>query len=64
MSEQGADAVLISRLASTETGHAHGPPSGPSSYYGSWRDYYGHVYQVMERQADIVNALADQKLLR
>jgi len=50
--EQGADAVLISRLASKKTintyvpGSISYPPSYPS-YYSNWRDYYGYGYRVV-----------------
>ena len=49
MKEQGADAVLISRLASKKTMHTYVPGSVyyPPSYYGKWRDYYGHGYQAV-----------------
>jgi hypothetical protein len=49
MKEQGADAVLISRLASKKTVHTYVPGSVtyPPSYYGTWRDYYGYGYQAM-----------------
>ena len=44
MKEQGADAVLISRLASKKTVHTYVPGSVtyPPAYYGNWRDYYGY----------------------
>ncbi len=52
MKEQGADAVLILRLASKKTVHtyvpgsASYPPSYPS-YYGNWHDYYGYGFQTV-----------------
>lgn len=44
MKEQGADAVLISRLASKKTVHTYVPGTVyyPPAYYGNWRDYYGY----------------------
>jgi hypothetical protein len=49
MREQGADAVLISRLASKKTVRVHVPGSVyyQPSYYGTWRDYYGYGYQAV-----------------
>lgn len=49
MKEQGADAVLISRMASKKTVHTYIPGSVyyPPPYYGKWRDYYGHGYQAV-----------------
>lgn len=49
MKEQGADAVLISRLASKKTMQTYVPGSVyyPPSYYGTWRDYYGYGYQAV-----------------
>jgi hypothetical protein len=52
MKEQGADGVLISRLANKKTVHTYVPgsvsypPSYPS-YYGNWRDYYGYGSQAV-----------------
>jgi hypothetical protein len=47
--EQGADAVLISRLVSKKTVHTYVPGSVtyPPSYYGNWRDYYGYGSQAV-----------------
>jgi hypothetical protein len=47
MKEQGADAVLISRLVSKKTVRTYvpGSVSYPTSYYGNWRDYYGYGTQ-------------------
>jgi hypothetical protein len=47
--EQGADAVLISRLVSKKTVRTYVPGSVtyPPSYYGNWRDYYGYGSQAM-----------------
>ena len=60
--EQGADAVLITRLVSKKTvqvyipGSVYYPPSTYQQsswrdhyppYYGTWRDYYGYGYQAM-----------------
>jgi hypothetical protein len=47
--EQGADTVLISRLASKKTVHTYVPGSvtHPPTYYNAWRDYYGYGYQVV-----------------
>jgi hypothetical protein len=44
MKEHGADAVLISRLASKKTVYTYVPGSVayPPSNYGNWRDYYGY----------------------
>jgi len=49
MKEQGADAVLISRLASKKTVHTYvpGTVTYPPAYYGTWRDYYGYGYQAV-----------------
>ena len=52
MKEQGADAVLISRLASKKTVHTQVPgsvtyPQSYPSYYGNWRDYYGYGSQAI-----------------
>jgi len=49
MKEQGADAVLISRMASkkTVTTYVPGTVYYPPSYYGKWRDYYGHGYEAV-----------------
>ena len=49
MKEQGADAVLISRLASKKTVHTYVPGSAyyPPPYYGNWHDYYGYGSQTM-----------------
>jgi hypothetical protein len=49
MKEQGADAVLISRLASKKTvlTHFHGSFYVQPSIYGTWRDYYAYGSQVM-----------------
>ena len=60
MKEQGADAVLITRLVSKKTvqiyipGSVYYPPSAYRPwrdhyppYYGTWRDYYGYGYQAM-----------------
>jgi len=49
MKEQGADAVLISRLASKKTVHTYvpGSVSYPPAYYGNWRDYYGYGTQAV-----------------
>jgi hypothetical protein len=46
--EQGADAVLISRLVSKRTVQVYVPggPSYPPAYYGSWRDFYGVGFQA------------------
>jgi len=47
LKEQGADAVLISRLASKKTVHTYvqGSVTYPPSYYNNWRDYYGYGSQ-------------------
>ncbi len=48
MQEQGADAVLISRLTSKKTVDTYIPGSttySPASY-GNWRDYYGYGLRV------------------
>jgi hypothetical protein len=44
MKEQGADVVLISRLASKKTVYTYVPGSVtyPPSNYGNWRNYYGY----------------------
>lgn len=62
MKEQGADAVLITRLVSKKTvqiyipGSVYYPPSTYQQsswrdhyppYYGTWRDYYGYGYQAV-----------------
>jgi hypothetical protein len=49
MKEQGADAVLISRLASKKTVFTYVPSSVyyPPNYYGNWRDYYGYSSQAV-----------------
>lgn len=49
MTEQGADAVLISRMASKKTVLTYVPGSvfSPPPYYGKWRDYYGHGYRAV-----------------
>lgn len=49
MKEQGADAVLISRLVSKKTVHTYvsGSVYYPPSYYGNWRDYYGYGSQAV-----------------
>jgi hypothetical protein len=49
MKEQGADAVLISRLARKKTVHTFvpGTVTYAPSYYGNWRDYYGYGYQAV-----------------
>jgi len=49
MKEQGADAVLIARLASKKTVHTYIPGrfSYPPSYYSNWRDYYGYGSQAV-----------------
>ena len=49
MKEQGADVVLISRLASKKTVHTYvpGTVTYPPAYYGTWRDYYGYGYQAV-----------------
>ncbi len=49
MKEQGADAVLITRMASKKIVHVYVPGTVyyPPSYYGRWRDYYGHGYQAV-----------------
>jgi hypothetical protein len=49
LKEQGADAVLISRLASKKTVHTYHPGGVPSfpAPYGTWGDYYGFGYQAM-----------------
>jgi hypothetical protein len=47
MKEQGADAVLISRLVSKKTVRTYVPGSVTyrPSYYDNWRDYYGYGTQ-------------------
>ncbi|OGS46603.1 MAG: hypothetical protein A2539_08825 [Elusimicrobia bacterium RIFOXYD2_FULL_34_15] len=42
MKELGADAVLITRIASRETVYTNhaGSPYSPPTYYGTWTDYY------------------------
>jgi hypothetical protein len=49
MKKQGADVVLISRLASKKTVHTYvpGTVTYPPAYYGTWRDYYGYGYQAV-----------------
>jgi len=49
MKEQGADAVLISRMASKKTVHTYVPGSVAyrPAYYNNWRDYYGYGYQAV-----------------
>lgn len=49
LKEQGADAVLISRLASKKTVHTYVPGNVtyPPAYYGNWRDYYGYGTQAV-----------------
>jgi hypothetical protein len=49
MKEQGADAVLISRLASKKTVHTYvqGSAYYPPPYYGNWHDYYGYGSQAV-----------------
>lgn len=49
MKEQGADAVLITRLASKKTVQTYVPGTVyyPPSYYGNWRDYYGFGYEAI-----------------
>lgn len=49
MKEQGADAVLFTRLASKKTvlTKVPGSFSVQPSYYGNWRDYYAYGSQVM-----------------
>jgi len=49
MQELGADAVLISRLASKKTVQTYvpGTTTYSPSYYGHWRDYYGYGFQVV-----------------
>ncbi len=49
MKEQGADAVLISRLASKKTVQTYVPGSVyyPPSNYRDWRDYYGYGSQAV-----------------
>lgn len=49
MKEQGADAVLFTRLASKKTVRTHVPGSFTvqPAYYGNWRDYYAYGSQVM-----------------
>jgi hypothetical protein len=47
--EQGADAVLISRLVSKKTVQTYVPGSiyFPPSNYGTWHDYYVYGYQAI-----------------
>ena len=49
MQEQGADAVLISRLADKTTVHTYvpGTVTYAPAYYGNWRDYYRSGYQAV-----------------
>ena len=49
MKEQGADAVLITRLARKKTVHTFVPGrvTYPPSYYSNWRDYYGYGSQTV-----------------
>ncbi len=49
MKEQGADAVLITRLAKKETVYTYAPGCRyyPPSYYGTWHDYYVYGCQDM-----------------
>ena len=49
MREQGADAVLISRLADKTTVHTYipGTVTYAPAYYGNWRDYYRTGYQAV-----------------
>lgn len=49
MKEQGADAVLFTRLASKKTvlTKVPGSFSVQPSYYGNWREYYAYGSQVM-----------------
>lgn len=47
--EQGADAVLITRLVSKKTRQVYvpGTPYFPPPYYATWPDYYGYGYLAM-----------------
>ena len=49
MKEEGADAVLISRLANKKTVYASVPEKGihPPYFYGNWREYYGYGSKVV-----------------
>ncbi|MBI3903187.1 MAG: hypothetical protein HY306_09665 [Nitrosomonadales bacterium] len=49
MAEQGADAVLITRLASKKTVQVYvpGTPYYLPHHYGKWRDYYEYGYDAM-----------------
>ena len=49
MKEQGADAVLITRLVKKKIVHTYVPGSAyyPPSYYDTWHDYYGYGSQAM-----------------
>lgn len=49
MREQGADAVLISRLVSKKTVQTYVPGSVyyPPANYGTWHDYYGYGSQAV-----------------
>lgn len=56
MKEQGADTVLIARLVSKKTLQTYVPGSIEyyPTYYGNWRDYYGHGSQVIYNPAYVV----------
>ncbi len=49
MKEQGADAVLITRLVSKKTVHTYVPGSVdyPPPYYGTWQNYYRNGYDTV-----------------
>jgi len=49
MKEEGADAVLITRLASKKTIYTHISTNeySPPGYYSTWDDYYGYGYQIV-----------------
>ena len=49
MKELGADAVLITRIASRETVYTNLKTSvySPPTYYGTWSDYYEYGYKNM-----------------
>lgn len=51
MKEQGADAVLITRMVSKKTVQSYVYVPGslyyPPPYYNTWRHYYGYGYQAM-----------------
>jgi len=49
MKEVGADAVLITRLASKKTLYTHISTNefSPPDYYSTWDDYYGYGYQIV-----------------